>query len=138
MLNDPRVTVRSIGTAAGVKVNAEGRTAALEPTLLTARSTRTPCWPTGTAGARASIGPGPCNVDIPIRGHDNRAVGTAAEAGDREGVREDGVEPAPASRDHDVRHTHRGQGSARGWDEVHVVRPRRHDHAVVAVRVRIV
>src|SRR6266704_5996986 len=57
MLKEPRVTVRSIGTAAGVKVNAEGRTAALEPTLPTARSTRAPCGPTGKAGARALIWP---------------------------------------------------------------------------------
>src|SRR5437867_5816142 len=57
MLKDPRVTERSIGTAAGVKVKADGRTAALEPTLPTARSTTAPCEPTGQAGAAAVIWP---------------------------------------------------------------------------------
>src|SRR6266704_740416 len=57
MLDEPRVTVTSIGTAAGVKVKADGRTEVLEPTLPTARSTTAPCEPTGQAGARALIWP---------------------------------------------------------------------------------
>src|SRR6266571_3597671 len=57
MLNEPRVSVRLTGTAAGANVKAAGRTAALEPTLPTARSTTAPCEPTGQAGTTALIWP---------------------------------------------------------------------------------
>src|SRR3989442_15695495 len=57
MREGPGVTVISIGTGAGVKVKAEGRTAEPAPMLLTARSTTAPCDPTGQAGARAVIWP---------------------------------------------------------------------------------